>query len=120
MNLNPMEHETSLEPVEVMSDTAGASDIIFGLFWLLDYQFSPRLADIGKARYWRMDPTADYGELNVLARHRINITLIEQYWDEMLSVAGSLKLGTIKASELLRSLIRSQRPSTLAGVNNLA
>ncbi len=53
-----MEHETSLEPVEVMSDTAGASDIIFGLFWLLDYQFSPRIADIGKARFWRMDPTA--------------------------------------------------------------
>ena len=115
-----MEHETSLEPVEVMSDTAGASDIIFGLFWLLDYQFSPRLADIGKARFWRMDQTADYGELNALARHRINITLIEQYWDEMLRVAGSLKLGTIKASELLRSLLRSQRPSTLAGVNNLA
>ncbi|ABP62924.1 transposase [Enterobacter sp. 638] len=28
-------------------DTAGSSDLIFGLFWLLGYQFSPRLADAG-------------------------------------------------------------------------
>jgi TnpA family transposase len=26
-----------------MTDTAGTSDIIFGLFWLLGYQFSPGL-----------------------------------------------------------------------------
>jgi len=32
----------------------------------------------------------------------------------MLRVTGSLKLGTIKASELLRSLLRSSKPSTLA------
>jgi hypothetical protein len=32
----------------------------------------------------------------------------------MLRVAGSLKMGTIKASELMRSLLRSQKPSTLA------
>ena len=32
----------------------------------------------------------------------------------MLRVAGSLKMGTIKASELLRTLIRSKNPSTLA------
>ena len=30
-----------------MSDTAGHSDLVFGLFWLLGYQFSPRLADFG-------------------------------------------------------------------------
>jgi TnpA family transposase len=32
----------------------------------------------------------------------------------MLRVVGSLKLGTISASELMRSLLRSRRPSTLA------
>ena len=34
-----------------MTDTAGVSDVVFGLFWLLGYQFSPRLADIGEARF---------------------------------------------------------------------
>jgi len=28
-----------------MTDTAGYSDIVFGLFWLLGFPFSPRLAD---------------------------------------------------------------------------
>lgn len=109
-----LEQETSLHPVELMTDTAGTSDIIFGLFWLLGYQFSPRLADIGEARFWRMNVTTQYGALDRLARQRINTRLIEQNWDDMLRVAGSLKLGTIRASELMRSLLRSPRPSTLA------
>ena len=56
-----------------MSDTAGYSDLVFGLFWLLGYQFSPRLADLGESRFWRIDPAADYGALNGLARQRINV-----------------------------------------------
>ena len=57
-----------LRPLEMMTDTAGVSDVVFGLFWLLGYQFSPRVADLGEARFWRLDPTADYGVLNTLAR----------------------------------------------------
>ncbi len=37
-----LEQETGLNPTEIMTDTAGASDLVFGLFWLLGYQFSPR------------------------------------------------------------------------------
>jgi TnpA family transposase len=32
----------------------------------------------------------------------------------MLRIAGSLKLGTVQASELVRSLLKSERPSSLA------
>ena len=71
-----LEHQTQLRPVEVMADTAGVSDVVFGLFWLLGYQFSPRLADIGEARFWRLDPTADYGVLNSIARSQVNTKLI--------------------------------------------
>lgn len=77
-------------------------------------EFSPRLADIGETRFWRIDATADYGPLNGLARHRITTALIRHNWDDLLRVAGSLKQGTISASELVRSLLRSERPSTLA------
>jgi len=108
-----LEQETSLRPLEIMSDTAGASDVVFGLFWLLGYQFSPRLADIGEARFWRMDPAADHGALNGLARYRVNVELIARNWDDLLRVAGSLARGTIGASELIGTLLRSSRPSTL-------
>jgi TnpA family transposase len=40
--------------------------------------------------------------------------LIVRNWDDLLRVASSLKIGTISASELTRSLLRSSRPSNLA------
>ena len=32
-----LEQQTSLKPLELMTDTAGVSDVVFGLFWLLGY-----------------------------------------------------------------------------------
>ena len=34
-----------------MTDTGAYSDVVFGLFRLLGYRFSPRLADIGGTRF---------------------------------------------------------------------
>jgi Tn3 transposase DDE domain len=96
-----LEQQTGLNPVEIMTDTAGASDIIFGLFWLPGYQFSPRLADAGEAVFWRVGKSADYGALDELARRYADLSKAEHQWDEMMRTAGSLKLGTIHASELI-------------------
>ena len=109
-----LEQQTGLNPTEIMTDTSGTSNMVFGLFWLLGYQFSPRLADAGEAIFWRVDKDADYGPLNDLARGQVNVPKIEQHWDDMLRIAGSLKLGTVHASELIRSLLKSERPSSLA------
>nr|WP_172692830.1 Tn3 family transposase [Enterobacter cloacae]AVE23518.1 Mobile element protein [Enterobacter cloacae] len=109
-----LEQETGLNPTEIMTDTAGTSELVFGLFWLLGYQFSPRLADAGDAVFWRADKAANYGALDKLARGCVDLSKIESQWDEMMRTAGSLKLGTIHASELIRSLLRSTRPSGLA------
>jgi TnpA family transposase len=108
-----LEQQTVLRPTEIMADTAGYSDVVFGLFWLLGYQFSPRLADIGHARFWRLDRETHYGALEGVARQRINQHLIQQNWDDLVRVAGSLKLGTVSASDLMRTLQAGNRPSTL-------
>ena len=42
-----LEQETHHHPIELITDTGGYSDIVFGLFRLLGYRFSPRLADLG-------------------------------------------------------------------------
>lgn len=83
-----LEQETVLKPKEIMTDTAGYSDIIFGLFGLLGYQFSPRIADIGSSRFWKFDSDSDYGELTKLAKHKIRKDIIIRYWDDMMRVAG--------------------------------
>jgi TnpA family transposase len=109
-----LEQETVLEPTEIMTDTGAYTDVIFGIFWLLGYQFSPRIADIGGARFWRIDPKADYGPLNNLASHKVRIGLIAQYWDDLLRLAGSLKLGLVQAGGLMRTLQTHDRPTPLA------
>ncbi len=96
------------------AETLVSANIIFGLFWLLGYQFSPRLADAGEAVFWRVDKSANYGALDELARGCADLSKAEDQWDEMMRTAGSLKLGTIHASELIRSLLKSSRPSGLA------
>ncbi|HAT2076573.1 TPA: Tn3 family transposase [Legionella pneumophila] len=108
------DQQTSLDIKEIMTDTAGASEIIFALFWLLGYQFSPRLADVGGARFWRIDPKANYGSLNDISNHKINEGSIRKHWEDVLRVAVSLKLGHVSASDLIRSLFRKNRPSGLA------
>ena len=52
------------------------------------------LADIGGTRFWRIDPQADYGELNAIVRQRNNMQLIAAHWDDLLRLAGSLKSYT--------------------------
>lgn len=97
-----------------MTDTGAYTDVVFGLFWLLGYRFCPRIADIGGARYWRIDPSADYGLLNGIASHRINTKLIEENWDDMLRLAGSLKLGTVQATSIMKTLRIDDHPTKLA------
>jgi TnpA family transposase len=109
-----LEQETELTPTEIMTDTAGYTDTVFGIFHLLGYQFSPRLADIGGARFWRIDGKASYGALDELAAHRINIKLIAEHWDDLLRLAGSLKLGVVRAAGITRTLQTNDRPTKLA------
>nr|WP_246581061.1 Tn3 family transposase [Deinococcus aestuarii] len=78
-----LEQKTHLDPREIMSDTAGSSDAVFGLFYLLGYRFSPRLADLPDLRYWRLDRESDYGVLQDLSRHRIDARLITRHWDDL-------------------------------------
>lgn len=77
-------------------------------------QFSPRLADAGEAVFWRVHKSANYGALDELARGCVDLSKAEDQWDEMMRTAGSLKLVTIHASELIRSSLKSARPSGLA------
>ena len=109
-----LEQETELEPMEFMTNTAAYSDAVFGLFWLLGYQFSPRLADLGDARLSRIDRKADYGPFNGLSKDTINLALIRENWPDVIHLAGSLKLGHLKAAGIMRTLQVRDKPTSLA------
>ena len=104
---------SELAPQQIMTDTAGYSDRIFGLFGLLGFQFSPRIANNKGTKLWRIDSNAFYGDLNGISQNKINLDLICTHWEDILRVAGSLKSGKVNATELTKSLQRNGQPTPL-------
>jgi TnpA family transposase len=109
-----LDQQTDLQPTQIMTDTGAYSDVVFGLFRLLGYRFSPRLADVGGTRFWRIDPKADYGALNAVSAHHLSMRKLAPHWDDMLRLAGSLKLGRVPATGIMRTLQVGDRPTRLA------
>ncbi|TYC50262.1 Tn3 family transposase [Zoogloea oleivorans] len=109
-----LEQQTDLQPTQIMTDTGAYSDVVFGLFRLLGYRFSPRLADVGGTRFWRIDPQANYGLLNTISAHNLSLKKIVPHWDDMLRLVGSLKLGLVPATGIMRTLQVGDRPTRLA------
>jgi TnpA family transposase len=72
------------------------------------------LADIGGARLWRIDKNASYGPFDPIVDGTINIGLIIENWNDLIRLAGSLKLGHLKAAGVMRMLQVKDRPTTLA------
>ena len=110
-----LEQQTDLQPTQIMTDTGAYSDVMFGLFRLLCHRFCPRLADVGGTRFWRVDSKADYGLLNDISAHRVNLEKkVMPHWDDVLRLVGSLKLGRISAMAIMRTLQVGDRPTSLA------
>jgi len=109
-----LEQQTDLQPTQIMTDTGAYSDVVFGLFRLLGYRFSPRLADVGGTRFWRIDSQADYGLLNAVSAHHLSLQHIIPHWDDILRLVGSLKLGRVPAAGIMRTLQVGERPTRLA------
>jgi TnpA family transposase len=110
-----LDNETELEIAEHTTDTAGYTDLVFALFDLLGLQFSPRIRDLGDQRLFRMDGTGSFGAVDVLLKGSINEYVIRTWWEEMLRVAGSLKLGWVTASLLIGKLQAFPRRNALTG-----
>ena len=105
------------QPEMIATDEASYSDMVFGIFRMLGYRFSPRINDLGDTRYWRATwpgtTRSDYGPLNAIARNNINLKLITTRWADMLRVVGSLVTHQIRAYDLIRMLRRNGNPTPL-------
>lgn len=106
-----------VKPEMVPIDNASYSDMVFGVFDILGYRFSPRFADLADQRLWCADlpqgPRGTYGPLEAPARNRINTKKITTWWPDMLRVAGSLITNRVRACDLLRMFGRDGRPTPL-------
>jgi TnpA family transposase len=99
-----LDNETELPIMEHTTDTAGYTELVFAMFDLLGLQFSPRIKDLGSQRLYRADRDSEYQHIESLLSGAIKTDKILPRWDDMLRVAGSLKLGWVTASLFISKL----------------
>jgi TnpA family transposase len=108
-----LDNETELPIIEHTTDTSGFTELVFALFDLLGLQFAPRIRDLGDQRLYRLGPVMGLQHASQLLRGTINRPLILERWDDLLRVAGSLKLGWVTASLLISRLQASPRQNAI-------
>ena len=108
-----LDNETELPLFEHATDTAGYTEIIFALFDLLGYQFAPRLRDLGDQQLYRIDGAGTPGQVRGLLNGKLKAARFLDQWDDLLRVAGSLKLGWVTASLLIGKLHALPKQNTL-------
>jgi TnpA family transposase len=109
-------NETELPIVEHTTDTHGYTEIIFALFDLVGFRFTPRLRELGRQRLYTSGglDMQRYPRLSPYVRWRMRRPRILDWWDEMLRVAGSIRLGWVTASLFVHKLHAYPRKSALA------
>nr|WP_275937227.1 Tn3 family transposase [Streptosporangium subroseum] len=100
-------------PEMIVTDTAGYSDIVYGLLTLAGFSYAPQLADLPDQKLWRIDPRADYGPLQQIARGRIALDKIERNWDDICRIVASIHTGAVRAHDVIRMLSRDGRSTPL-------
>ena len=88
------------------TDTAGYSEIIFGVCHLLGISFAPRIKNFRKEKLYSFESPSVWREIGyqILPSERINVRLIAKYWDDILRFITTIKLRQTSASQLFRRL----------------
>lgn len=108
-----LDNETELPIREHTTDTAGYTELVFALFDLLGLQFAPRIRDLGDQRLYRLDGGQTCLHLEPLLKGKLKREMILHHWDDLLRVAGSLKMGWVTASLLVGKLQSFPRQNAL-------
>ncbi len=109
------DNETELDITieEHTTDTAGYTDLVFGLFDLCGLKFSPRIRDIADQRLWRLPTTPTGTPAAGLLRHGIRPERFLDRWDDLLRVSATIRHGHNPASLLVARLQASARQNDL-------
>lgn len=97
-------HQTDLRIAEHYTDTAGATDHVFGLCHLLGYRFAPRIKDLKDRKLYTTDKPSAYPLLEPLIGDTVESAAIASQWGELLRLKASIEAGVVVPSVILRKL----------------
>lgn len=109
-----LHHETELNIEEHYTDTAGYTDQVFGLSHLLGFRFAPRIRDLSDAKLYTMQKPNEFPDLENVLRGRINTTIIQENFDDVLRLAHSIREGKVSSSLIMGKLGSYARQNKLA------
>jgi TnpA family transposase len=97
-------HQTDLRIAEHYTDTAGATDHVFGLCHLLGYRFAPRIKDLKDRKLYTIDKPSAYPLLEPLIGDTVETAAIANQWGDLLRLKASIEVGAVVPSVILRKL----------------
>ena len=97
------------------TDTYGFSEVIFGLTHLLSFSFAPRIKNFKHQQLYSFSSVKECQQLGytLLPKHKINVELIQEHWDDILRFIATIKTKKTTASQLLRRLTSYSRQHRL-------
>jgi hypothetical protein len=113
--LDALSHDEIITAEAHSTDTHGYTEAIAAITGIWGIESRPRLASIHKLQLYSIDATFTFKELDyrILPNQKVDYELIIQYWDDILRLVTSIKLGHEKASTLLRRLNSYSRQNPL-------
>ena len=110
--LDALAHDEIITADAHSKDTHGFTEAIAGITGLWGIESRPRLASIHKLQLYSIDAISNFKELGyqIVPNQKVNYELIIEYWDDILRLVTTIKLGYEKASVLLRRLNRTGDP----------
>lgn len=97
-------HQTDLRIVEHYTDTAGATDHVFGLCHLLGYRFAPRIKDLKDRKLYTVEKPDTWPLLAPLIGDAVETAAILGQWTELMRLKASIETGAVVPSVILRKL----------------
>ena len=97
-------HQTDLRIAEHYTDTAGATDHVFGLCHLLGFRFAPRIKDLKDRKLYAVEKPGTYPLLEPLIGDPVDTGAIAAQWAELVRLKASIEAGSVAPSVILRKL----------------
>ncbi|MEA2962974.1 MAG: hypothetical protein QOI46_3072 [Alphaproteobacteria bacterium] len=107
-------HQTDLRIVEHYTDTAGATDHVFGLCHLLGYRFAPRIKDLKDRKLYTVEKPDSWPLLEPLIGDTVETAAILGQWTELMRLKASIETGAVVPSVILRKLAAAGAGNVLA------
>lgn len=109
-----LHHEADLDIIEHYTDTAGFTDHVFAMMNFQGFKFAPRIKDLKDKKIYLLSKIPTYENLSSIIGGTINVSLIENNWDEILRLMFSIRKGIVSSSLIIKKLGSYPRQNSLA------